>query len=463
MSLISNLTHRLNIASMRNQNRRSKHRQFSGNRSAEVSFIVTRSDLLAGKKEQVDSLMPYIRDVLRKALGHRDRKARLGNISCVSSKRGWYTKDLKESIWQRGGAGWMVGKVNVGKSNLFEAVFPKGRVRMNASLQTDTASALVNPGLNGVAAPNQDSRLEQAMLESLPQLPPPQTETDYPVMPIISSLPGTTASPIRVPFGNGKGELIDLPGLRRGELEEHVKPELRQSLIMKARITPERYVIKANESLLLGCLIRITPATPDLIFIMHPFVNLHPHCTSTEKAAAIHSGHRESGIISVVENNAKSEMASAGKVKLKWDVTRRFAGPLTAKSAAALKPEQLPFIVFGVDVLIEGYGWVEIVAQVRRKAWNEARATSHNEKDNAWPPATDDNIVEDVDAPYPEIEVFSPKGMFTGSRQPMGASLLNRKRNLSSTRRKARPRMSMKSVKARRAPGTLTGMSSKPS
>ena len=463
MSLISNLTHRLNLASLRNQNRRSKHRQFSGNRSAEVSFIITRSDLLAGEKEQVNSLMPYIRDVLRTALGHRDRKARLGNVSCISSKRGWCTKDLKELVWQRGGAGWMVGKVNVGKSNLFEAVFPKGRVRMNVTLQADTASTPVGSGLDSVAIPNHDSRLEQEMSGSSPHLPPPQTETDYPVMPVISSLPGTTASPIRVPFGNGKGELIDLPGLKRSELEKYVKPELRQSLIMKSRISPERHVIKANESLLLGCLIRITPVTPGQIFIMHPFVNLHPHCTSTNKAAAIHSGQHESGILSVAENNAGSEMASAGKFKLKWDVTKKFAGPLTAKSAVALRPEQLPFIVFGVDVLIEGYGWVEIMAQVRRKAWNEARTTSHGEKDNAWPPLTDDGIKEDVDAPYPEVEVFSPKGKFIGIRKPMCASILDKKRSNSSTGRKARPRMSMRSVKARRAPGTLPGMSSKPS
>lgn len=453
MSLISNLTHQLNIASLRNQNRRSKHRQFSGNRSAEVSFIITRSDLLAAKKEQVDSLMPYIRDVLRSALAYRDRKARLGNVSCVSSKRGWSTKDLKESIWQRGGAGWMVGKVNVGKSNLFEAVFPKGRMKMNVSMQADTASTPVTSVL--------DNGMEREMVECSPQLPPPQLEIDYPVMPVISSLPGTTASPIRVPFGNGKGELIDLPGLKRGELEEYVKPELRQSLIMKSRIQPKRHVIKANQSLLLGCLIRITPVTSDQIFIMHPFVNLHPHCTSTDKATAIQSGHRESGISSVAESNAGSEINSAGKFKLEWDVTRRFAGPLTAKSAAALKPEQLPFIVFGVDVLIEGYGWVEVVAQVRRKAWNEARRASYGEKESAWPPSTDDDTKDDVDVPYPEVEVFSPQGRFIGSRKPMCASLQVKKSSLSSKRRKARPRISMKSVKARRPPGTLTGVSSK--
>lgn len=92
-----------------------------------MSFIITRSDLLAPKKEQVDSLMPYFIQVLRDALGSVGENVRLGNVRCVSAKRGWWTKELKADIWDRGGGGWMVGKVNVGKSHLFEVVFPKGR------------------------------------------------------------------------------------------------------------------------------------------------------------------------------------------------------------------------------------------------------------------------------------------------------------------------------------------------
>ena len=461
MSLVSNLTHRLHVASMRTQNRRSKHRRFSGNRSAEVSFIITRSDLLAGKKEQVDSLMPYLQDVLRRALGYRDKLSRLGNVICVSSKRGWWTKNLKESIWQRGGAGWMVGKVNVGKSNLFEAIFPKGRARMNVSLELDAAPTATSSQLASIQSSGRKNLSESRQSKASSQLPPPQVETNYPVMPIISALPGTTVSPIRVPFGSGKGELIDLPGLRRGELEEYVKPELRQDLIMKSRIVSERFIVKPDRSLLLGCLIRITPVTPELNFIMHPFVNLHPHSTATDKAAEIHSGARESGISSVAEKHAGPKMASAGKIRLKWDVTKKFAGPLTTKSAAAFTPEQLPFIVFGVDVLIEGYGWVEVVAQVRRKAWNEAQRISRVGKHNAWPPSANNSTVEGDTAPYPEVEVFSPEGRFIGSRRPMGASLFQRKRPVAATRRKTRPRMSMKSVRGRRVPGTPAGSSTK--
>ena len=53
-----------------------------------MSFIITRSDLLAPKKEQVDSLMPYIVEVLRDALGGTGENVRLGNVRCVSAKRG---------------------------------------------------------------------------------------------------------------------------------------------------------------------------------------------------------------------------------------------------------------------------------------------------------------------------------------------------------------------------------------
>ncbi|KAH0380650.1 hypothetical protein KCU89_g17663, partial [Aureobasidium melanogenum] len=67
MSLIPNLMNRLDLPSLRTQNRRSKHKKYVRDRVADVSFIVTRSDLLAPNKEQVDSLMPYLRETLRDA------------------------------------------------------------------------------------------------------------------------------------------------------------------------------------------------------------------------------------------------------------------------------------------------------------------------------------------------------------------------------------------------------------
>ena len=272
MSLIPSLQHDLRLPRLRTQNRRSKTQRFVRGRVAEVSFIITRSDLLAPKEEQVDRLMPYLREVLRDSLGQSRKNVRLGNVRCVSAKRGWWTKDVKEEIWKRGGAGWMVGKVNVGKSNLFEVVFPKGRgqgvniqkMKHDAGRNAGPAAAVATPDGQGIAQASLDEHAEKAEVASLSDLPgeialenpetalvsgestmttaentdgvdkdetaetekdedpfldededasllpPAQIETAYPVMPIVSFLPGTTASPIRIPFGNGKGELIDL-------------------------------------------------------------------------------------------------------------------------------------------------------------------------------------------------------------------------------------------------------------
>ena len=123
MSLIPSIHRSLSLAKPRSKNRRSQH-DFS--RKPTLDIIITRSDLLAPSKALVDSLMPYFTTVLREALGRRGDDMRLGNVHLVSAKRGWWTKEVKEAIWRRGGGNWMVGKVNVGKSNLFEVLFPKG-------------------------------------------------------------------------------------------------------------------------------------------------------------------------------------------------------------------------------------------------------------------------------------------------------------------------------------------------
>jgi hypothetical protein len=87
MSLIPNLVSALNLPRLRTQNRRSKHKSYIDDRTADVSFIITRADLLAPKKEQVDRMMPYLQDVLRDALGRAGKNVRLTHVRCVSSKR----------------------------------------------------------------------------------------------------------------------------------------------------------------------------------------------------------------------------------------------------------------------------------------------------------------------------------------------------------------------------------------
>ena len=394
MSLVRNIQRALRVAPQRSRNRRGSTDKYSHGRKTEISFIVTRSDLLAPRKEQVDRLMPYLVETLRDALGASAQHVRLGNVRCVSARRGWWTKEVKADIWKRGGGGWMVGKVNVGKSNLFESVFPKGRSQEVDSRQkrgvastSSSSSSLSTQGLSQ----NGDDGL----------LPPLRSETAYPQMPVISSLPGTTASPIRIPYGNGKGELIDLPGLYRSDIGEFVKDEMKASLIMKKRVIPEQYSVHPEQSLILGGLVRIVPVFGDVNILAYPFVPLEAHLLkdarmqeATESTLSRLAGMAKDGVI--------SSLVEAGIFELKHDVTRQRAGPLVAKEAVGLKPDNLPFKVVSTDILIEGVGWVELVAQVRRKALS-ADSSIH-----ATPS-------------YPAVRIFSPEGRFISARRPMGA------------------------------------------
>ena len=440
LSLIPSLQRRLSLAPQRSLNRRAKTSHYQYGRKAEMSFIITRSDLLAPEKEQVDGLMPYLLQVLRDALGGSAENVRLGNVRCVSSKRGWWTKQVKEDIWNRGGGGWMVGKVNVGKSNLFETVFPKGR-----SYETNFGSSryAVQQGLpSDLADANRDKPNRTQTSQDSPEnqvsrpleyyfLPPAPPETSYPVLPIVSSLPGTTASPIRVPFGMGKGELIDLPGLARGDLAHFVTDVHKLDLVMRDRVKPAQFVIKPGQSLLVGGLLRVTPTTPNVVFLAYPFLPLGCYVTSTERAIAIHTQREDSRISTIVKPDIGSRMQSAGSFSLKWDVTKQRAGPLTKAAAAGLSTKTLPFMVFSADILVEGCGWVELVAQVRKRdmeMWTES-----------------DHLFDT--RPYPRIEISSPDGGHVGVRQPMGIWSLCGEKPVRSSKKPARPRRSMKRVK----------------
>ncbi|KAF2866077.1 hypothetical protein BDV95DRAFT_584841 [Massariosphaeria phaeospora] len=521
LSLVPYLQSSLRIPKLRTQNRRAKHKGWVANdRIAEVSFIVTRSDLLAPEKEQVDRLMPYFQNVLRDALGRTNQNARLGNIRLVSAKRGWWTKQVKDEIWDRGGAGWMVGKVNVGKSNLFEMVFPKGRgadfenirqIRSAAEREamlenTKSVAELVQVqkqlAEEDVEAERQNSRPRSHIHEPPPEepeeedfdpdslLPPVQVYTPYPVFPIASSLPGTTASPIRIPFGRNRGELVDLPGLARTSpgLETFVEPAHHDDLVMEHRITAERHILKPGQSLLLGGgLIRLTPVTPDLVFLVHPFVPLPPHTTATDKATALQTQTSDRHVPSILAPHAGAAMKSAGRFQLQWDATKKLAGPLTDPTAGKMKPENLPFQIWSADILVEGVGWLEVSAQVRRpQGWrapgmvkkdpNHARHAKREvraredlararkfdalgdagsgEQDAFDREVAGRRNAEDGAAwgEFPEIEVFSPLGKFVGVRRPMCASVVSGPRVVSSRERAARPRRSMVSVKRQRKP-----------
>ena len=429
MSLIPSILSRLSLARPRTQNRRSKER-FSARPT--LSFIITRSDLLGPTKEKVDILLPYFRNTLRKALYQADQGMRLGNVHLVSAKRGWWTKEIKESIWERGGGNWMVGKFNVGKSNLFEVLFPKGSGE-RAPVYTQLAK-------------QQSNQSEDLLLETS-LLPPPQPEVPFPSLPVVSSLPGTTASPIRLPFGNQRGELIDMPGLERGDLEQHVRHEHKLDLVMMHRPKVEQHTIKPGQSLLLGGgLIRITPFLdpndPSTTMLAYPFVPIDAHVTATEKAVAMQAQDRETGVKSILAEGAGATISSAGTMTLETDVTKHHAGAVVR---AGQSLSQLPFQIYSTDLLIEGIGWVELACQVRRHRRRtslspiiptkpvkhadtlETLETSQADGEAAFKPFTP-HFGGAGDAStqpgLPTFEVFTPNGKHVVQRKPLGTWML---------------------------------------
>ncbi|RMZ79358.1 hypothetical protein DV737_g3466, partial [Chaetothyriales sp. CBS 132003] len=397
MSLVPSIIARLSLAKPRTQNRRSRPRFTT---KPTLSFIITRSDLLGPTKEKVDALMPYFRRTLRSALFSADQSMRLGNVHLVSAKRGWWTKEIKEAIWERGGGNWMVGKFNVGKSNLCEVLFPK-------------ASGPRAPVHDHQPVRQTASRANEMLSESS-LLPPAQPEVPFPSLPLVSSLPGTTASPIRLPFGNQRGELIDMPGLARASLDQHVLAGHRLDLVMTKRPRVEQHTIKPGQSLLLGGgLIRITPLLdPDdrsTTMLAYPFVPIDAHVTSTEKAVAMQAQQRETAVKSILAPHAGASMQSAGTMALDTDVTAAHAGPVL-RASDRLTLSKLPFQIYSTDLVIEGVGWVELACQPFTPDIGRSRG----------------HVISSGGRPHslPAFEVFTPHGKHVAQRRPMGAWVL---------------------------------------
>ncbi|KAI5302959.1 hypothetical protein KEM56_000181 [Ascosphaera pollenicola] len=408
LSLISNIYRELDLQGQRSRNRRSKLSKYEGgHRKSVVSFIITRSDLLAATKEQVDHLMPYIMNLLRKELGIDGDRVRLGNVHMVSAQRGWWTTEVKEKIRDHAGGVWMVGKTNVGKSSLLSVVFPKEKPKAADNKRDAHPSDSDTPHI----MPPDEVVIDQA--GSL--LPPSQPEAKYPVFPIVSAMPGTTALPIRIPLTHRKGEIIDLPGLSREGLEPYVADEWLNEIVMQKRVKAERLTIKSGQSLLIGGLIRITPLDPDLIVLAASFHNMPSHVTATPKAISLQTQEHTLPGVSIAKDGVDADIASAGVFELNDDVTRVYGQYDKFGNS-------LPYVVTATDILIEGCGWIEIIAQVRRKQ---------------------------LEAGFvPKLEIFSPKGQFVGSRPSMCAySFELEKRQKTARKNKSRPRKSMRRVR----------------
>ncbi|KAL4778806.1 telomere stability and silencing-domain-containing protein [Aspergillus varians] len=409
MSLVDGIYEELAIQEQRSRNRRSATEKYKhGKKLPTISFVITRSDLLAPTKELVDSKMEYFRSILREKLNISAAEFRMGNVHMVSAHRGWWTKKVKEEMREHGGGVWIVGKANAGKSSFVEACFPKDSRNLEtiAELLARREEEIVAPGLSAHSDINSDSLL-----------PPAPREDLYPVLPVVSSLPGTTVSPIRIPFGRGRGEVIDLPGLDRGNLADHVQDQYKRDLIMTKRGKPERHTIKPGQSLLLGGgLVRITPVDSETIVMAACFIPIESHLTKTEKAIEMQAQQRPYPRTNIVKEGTGETISSAGTFDLKWDVTQSHLPRSIAKAVEdkGIKPRPLPYRVMSADILIEGCGWVELTAQIRAKP------------------------KEDSDEPEkgsPQVEVFTPEGKHIASRQPIECWQFTAKKTLADRRK----------------------------
>jgi hypothetical protein len=109
--------------------------------------------------------------------------------------------------------------------------------------------------------------------------------------------------------------------------------------------------------------------------------------------------------------------------------------------------------VFSTDILIEGVGWIELVAQVRKPrkaAVPEARGYQNADLEafQAQYPQDGEAAMEgdenEIDPIWPAVEIFTPEGKYIGQRRPMNASLQILEKT---TNAKGRPRKSMKGAK----------------
>lgn len=416
LSVIPKLFSSLSLVHQRSKNRRAKDPRWkSHGQDATVDFVVTRSDLLAPQRTQVNRMMPWFVTILRDTLGRFGDSIRLGNVHLVSAKRGWWTVGLKDELRKRGGANWMVGKANVGKSNLLEGLLPKGM------------SGLTAASIRDIENRTQLVVGSDAFTQSLPSipLPPPQPLSLTPTLPLVSTLPGTTASPIRLPFVAGatsssRGELIDLPGLDRSSISNSVKSSFQEHLVMVSRPEPRRRTIKPKQSLLIGGgLVRLTPIGAQsgapakssipldaqdsnddprshVDIMAYTFLprRLSVHITKPKRAELSQLNKCEiPGIENIVTSESASKVRSAGIFELSTDVTEKRAKKVLD---SGVKIDELFFRTYSTEILIEGVGWIELVASVRRG-----------------------RRIDEVEWPIPRVEVFTPEGKFVASRRPL--------------------------------------------
>ncbi|KAF3905780.1 hypothetical protein AA313_de0204319 [Arthrobotrys entomopaga] len=340
-----------------------------------MSYVITRADLLMPTEQKVTSLMTYIRRVLTDYLGE---ETDLKDLRVVSAKRTWTTERLKDEIRSRKGGVLLLGKTNVGKSRLYEAIFPK-------------RNAKDFPVMKGRGFGREDSEDGEEWYVQNGQ------RVKYPDMPLASKVPGTTVGPITIDFAAGRGQLVDLPGFSRGSLVDYVQESYVKDVIMLKRINPTMDIVPPGKSYLLGGLVRVwpreTPTGRPVTIEIATFSNLPTHVAKHEKTYKhLHMEKGESKRDFIWAKRGIGEIVrSAGVFTLKDDITKKRAEPLVNAMGEEAFDKAGMFKIYATDIVIEGFGWLEVSAQVGR---------------------------ED---PFPEIEVWSPNGEGIYQRETMKA------------------------------------------
>ncbi|KAK6504884.1 hypothetical protein TWF481_006819 [Arthrobotrys musiformis] len=374
-----------------------------------LSFVITRADLLMPTEQKVTSLMTYIRRVLSNYLGDADKEKTLKDLKLVSAKNNWTTERLKDEIRGRKGAVVFIGKTNVGKSRLYEAVFPKrGKKDLEAK--------------KGFGRGDLEEMADMLEDDFGPYIQNGR-RVKYPEMPLASKVPGTTVGPISIDFAAGRGQLIDLPGFSRGGLMKYLKQDYVKQTVMVDRVNPERYIVPPEKEFLLGGLVRVRPLQPakgrPVTLEIAVFSNVPGHVTRGDKVEGFLNPESESEGAKRdfiwAKKAALESFKSAGIFKLADDVTKRKSGPLV-EGMGEDNFKNVSFRIYATDIVVEGFGWLEISAQVGK------------------------------DDPHPEIEVLSPNGESILQRETMKAYQENLKPG-SKAAPGSRPKKSMRGAK----------------
>ncbi|KAF3933299.1 hypothetical protein ABW19_dt0200188 [Dactylella cylindrospora] len=380
-----------------------------------MSYVITRADVLLPTELQVQRLMTYIRRVLSNYLGE---DAELKDLRVVSAKRTWTTERLKDEVRARKGGIFLLGRTNVGKSRLYEAIFPKrnkkGLDYVTPKFGKDDLETLPTGTEVGDEA-------EVAANEWFVQN---GTKVRYPEMPLVSKIPGTTVGPITIDFAAGRGQLVDLPGFPRAGIMKYVRPDRVKDAVLLDRKRAEKCIIPCDKHLVIGGLVVIKPIPPtegrrkNITFICNLFTNLPPHVAKPTKVEKFTNLPRGGGPREFAWGQPEMGgiIQSAGRFKLTKNVTKKEIPWLPGRGADEWVDKNIAWKVMAADILIEGCGWVEVFAQVGK------------------------------DDPDPEIEVLSPEGKGIACREAMGTYWEARKRD-SKPSPGSRPKLSMKGAK----------------